>query len=227
MRIFIWGVGGLIVFSVLMLVAAKFPIWEDNSVDNIEHNIPDVSDEASVDGPKIGDSPDLQDNIIRDMNIVTIETNKGVIKFQTYNDDAPKTVENFTKLAKDGFYDGVIFHRIIDGFMIQGGDPNSKGDDPSTYGTGGPGYTIEDEFVEGLSNVRGTISMANIGQPNTGGSQFFITEAATPWLDGRHSIFGQVTGGIEVVKDIARVSRDARDKPLDPVKVEEIVILNK
>ncbi len=124
--------------------------------------------------------------------VVTISTEKGTIKFELYEKRAPITTANFVKLAEDGFYNGLTFHRVIHGFMIQGGDP--KGD-----GTGGPGYTIKDEFHPELKHTKGAVSMANAG-PNTGGSQFFITEAPQPHLDGHHSVFGQVIEGQDVVE---------------------------
>ena len=133
------------------------------------------------------------------------KTNKGDITLELFEDQMPITTTNFIKLAEEGFYNGTKFHRVIDGFMIQGGDPNSKGDDTSTYGTGGPGYTIQDEFVEGslLSNTRGTIAMANTGQPNSGGSQFFINTADNTGLDfdkepytSKHPVFGRVVAGL-------------------------------
>lgn len=124
---------------------------------------------------------------------VTIETNQGTIKAEMYADVAPETTGNFMKLAKDGFYDGVVFHRVIKDFMIQGGDPTGTG-------RGGPGYTIKDEFAPGLTHSKkGLFSMANSG-PNSGGSQFFITLVATPWLDGKHAIFGEVVEGMETVR---------------------------
>ena len=158
------------------------------------------------------------------MHIVTIQTNYGEIQFETFDADAPKTVENFITLAGKGFYNNLIFHRVINGFMIQGGDPNGTG-------TGGPGYKFEDELnpnTESYKNgyKKGVVAMANAG-PNTNGSQFFITEAATPWLDNRHSIFGQVTGGMDVVKKIAHVQRDPRDKPLQPVLMKKVTVLTK
>lgn len=123
-----------------------------------------------------------------------IETSKGIIEIELYEDKAPLTASNFIKLAENEFYDNLTFHRVIRGFMIQGGDPNGDG-------TGGPGYTIRDEFHPDLRHSRGVISMANAG-PDTGGSQFFITEAETPWLDGKHSIFGKVTKGMDIVTSI-------------------------
>src|SRR5437660_7228417 len=142
------------------------------------------------------------------MSEATLHTNKGAISVELFDEDAPKTVENFVKLAADGFYDGVIFHRVIKDFMIQGGDPTGTG-------TGGPGYTFEDEFNQ-HKVVRGALAMANSG-PNTNGSQFFIvTTAAAPWLDGKHTVFGEVTDGMEAVDAIEGVPTDARDRPLEP-----------
>src|SRR5215213_6718254 len=143
-----------------------------------------------------------------------METNKGAIELELFDDDAPKTVENFKKLAHDGFYDGVIFHRVIQDFMIQGGDPTGTG-------SGGPGYQFEDEFNDHKVE-RGALAMANAG-PNTNGSQFFIvTTDAAPWLDGKHTVFGKVTSGQDVTDRISRVDRDGRDKPLTPVTIERI-----
>ncbi|HLD54743.1 MAG TPA: peptidylprolyl isomerase [Candidatus Nanoarchaeia archaeon] len=143
---------------------------------------------------------------------VLLETNMGNIVITLYT-DMPLTAGNFEKLVKEGFYDGVIFHRIIDGFMIQGGDPTGTGME-------GPGYTIEDEFTHkgGNKNNRGTISMANAG-PNTGGSQFFINLVDNNFLDGKHPTFGIITEGMDVVDKIAEVQTDANDKPLKEVKI--------
>lgn len=146
-----------------------------------------------------------------------IETTMGDIEGVLYADQVPKTVENFKTLAQKGFYDGIIFHRVIPGFMIQTGDPQGTG-------MGGPGYKFNDEFVPTLKHDQaGVLSMANAG-PNTNGSQFFITEAATPWLNNRHSIFGKVTAGIEVVHAIASAPRDANDKPLKPVEMKRVTV---
>src|ERR1043166_711978 len=141
-----------------------------------------------------------------------MDTNKGPIELELFDDDAPKTVENFKKLAGDGFYDGVVFHRVIPDFMIQGGDPTGTG-------AGGPGYTFEDEPND-HKVVRGALAMANAG-PNTNGSQFFIVPAgACPWLDGKHTVFGRVTSGMEVVDAISTVATDGRDGPRDPVTMQ-------
>jgi peptidyl-prolyl cis-trans isomerase B (cyclophilin B) len=148
------------------------------------------------------------------MSQATMHTNHGPIEIELHDDDAPKTVENFRKLAGDGFYDGVIFHRVIRDFMIQGGDPTGTG-------TGGPGYTFEDEFND-HKIVRGALAMANAG-PNTNGSQFFIvTTQEASWLDGKHTVFGKVVSGMETVDAIESQPTDARDKPVDDAKIERI-----
>jgi len=148
---------------------------------------------------------------------VTIETNHGTIVAEMFADTAPKTAANFMDLAEKGFYDGIIFHRVIDGFMIQGGDPTGTG-------RGGPGYQIPDEFGKGLAHTHaGLFSMANAG-PNTGGSQFFITLAATPWLDGKHAIFGKVTSGLDVVKTIGKVRTGMADRPVEDVVMEKVTV---
>jgi cyclophilin family peptidyl-prolyl cis-trans isomerase len=146
------------------------------------------------------------------MTNVTLQTNRGAIALELFDDDAPKTVENFVKLARDGFYDGVVFHRVIPDFMIQGGDPTGTG-------RGGPGYTFEDELNEHKVE-RGALAMANAG-PDTNGSQFFIvTTESAPWLDGKHTVFGRVADGMEVVDAISEVERDMNDKPRDDVTIE-------
>ncbi len=148
------------------------------------------------------------------MSTATLHTNHGAIEFELFDEDAPKTVENFRKLAADGFYDGVVFHRIIKDFMIQGGDPQGTG-------TGGPGYTFEDEINQ-HKIVRGALAMANAG-PNTNGSQFFIvTTAAAPWLDGKHTVFGQLTSGMDVVDALEGLPTDGRDRPKDPAVIDRV-----
>ena len=149
---------------------------------------------------------------------VRIETNMGVIEAELYPQEAPKTVQNFIDLTKKGFYDGLTFHRVIPNFMIQTGDPTGTG-------TGGPGYRFEDEFSSNLKHDKpGILSMANSG-PNTDGSQFFITVAPTPWLDKRHSIFGRVTKGLDIITAIANAPRNSNDKPLSPILMEKVIII--
>jgi peptidyl-prolyl cis-trans isomerase B (cyclophilin B) len=148
------------------------------------------------------------------MSDATMVTNHGEIRLRLFDDDAPKTVENFTTLARDGFYDGLIFHRVIPDFMIQGGCPQGTG-------TGGPGYTFEDEINE-HKIVRGALAMANAG-PNTNGSQFFIvTTDAAPWLDGKHTVFGQVADGMDAVDAIEGAETDARDKPAEDAVIVSV-----
>ena len=148
------------------------------------------------------------------MSLATMKTSEGDITIELFDDDAPKTVGNFRKLAQDGFYDGLIFHRIIPDFMIQGGCPKGTG-------TGGPGYTFEDE-INPHKVVRGALAMANAG-PNTNGSQFFIVTAQScPWLDGKHTVFGEVKEGMDVVERISSTPTDSRDRPKEPIGIETI-----
>jgi cyclophilin family peptidyl-prolyl cis-trans isomerase len=144
----------------------------------------------------------------------TMQTNQGPIALELFDEDAPKTVANFKKLAEQGFYDGLIFHRVIKDFMIQGGCPQGTG-------TGGPGYTFEDE-INDHKIVRGALAMANAG-PNTNGSQFFlVTTDAAPWLDGKHTVFGQVTDGMDVVDKIEGTETDPRDRPVEDIRIEAV-----
>jgi len=148
------------------------------------------------------------------MSTAKMHTTAGTIEIELFDDDAPKTVENFRKLSSDGFYDGIIFHRVIRDFMIQGGCPQGTG-------TGGPGYTFEDEINQ-HKIVRGALAMANAG-PNTNGSQFFIvTTDAAPWLDGKHTVFGQVTAGMDAVDAIEETPTGAGDRPLEPPQIESV-----
>jgi cyclophilin family peptidyl-prolyl cis-trans isomerase len=150
------------------------------------------------------------------MSTATLNTSKGTIEITLFNGEAPKTVKNFTDLANKGFYNGLNFHRVIEGFMLQGGCPEGTG-------TGGPGYTFEDEF-NSHRVVRGALAMANAG-PNTNGSQFFIVTAEEcPWLDGKHTVFGEVSSGMDVVEAIDATPTDARDRPVTPVTIDSIVI---
>jgi cyclophilin family peptidyl-prolyl cis-trans isomerase len=148
------------------------------------------------------------------MSSATLHTSNGAVEVELFDADAPKTVENFRKLAGDGFYDGVIFHRVIPDFMVQGGDPAGTG-------SGGPGYTFEDEFND-HPVARGALAMANAG-PNTNGSQFFIVTAdACPWLDGKHTVFGRVTNGMDVVDAISQVETEAGDRPRETISIERV-----
>ncbi len=165
------------------------------------------------------------------MKTATFDTNQGTFKIELSTETMPITTGNFIKLAQEGFYDGVRFHRVIGprkapprGFMIQGGDPLTKDVNKKQFwGTGGPGYTIKDEFTEDNKNSRGTISMANAG-PNTGGSQFFINLADNNFLDDKHPVFGKVVEGMDIVEKIGKVDTDAADRPLEDVVINKITI---
>lgn len=208
----------LLLFSVLsfILLAGCAKSGEDQIADTYQgspeqfaNNQVDMSNFDQTAMPKTGDK------------IITMETTKGTIKFKLFPELAPKTVENFTGLAEKGYYDGLIFHRVIPDFMIQGGDPTGTG-------TGGEsiwGGKFADEISPYLKNLRGTVSMANAG-PNTNGSQFFIVQkqGGTSWLDGRYNVFGQVYEGMDVVDAIANVKRDANDKPLENVEMTKVTV---
>jgi cyclophilin family peptidyl-prolyl cis-trans isomerase len=151
------------------------------------------------------------------MSAVTLNTSEGPVSIELFDEDAPKTVSNFKELASQGFYDGVIFHRVIKDFMIQGGDPTGTG-------TGGPGYTFEDEINQHKVE-RGALAMANAG-PNTNGSQFFIvTTGAAPWLDGKHTVFGRVTDGMDVVDRIESTKTGPGDRPVDEIRIESVELV--
>jgi peptidyl-prolyl cis-trans isomerase B (cyclophilin B) len=150
------------------------------------------------------------------MSQATMHTSHGAIEIELFDDDAPKTVGNFKKLAQEGFYDGVIFHRVIEDFMVQGGDPTGTG-------SGGPGYQFEDEFNDNKVE-RGALAMANAG-PNTNGSQFFfVTADACPWLDGKHTVFGRVTSGMDVVDAISKLDTGPGDRPREEVRIESVAL---
>lgn len=149
--------------------------------------------------------------------IVIFETNQGTFKVEVFEQEAPITAGNFLKLVREGYYDGIIFHRVIEGFMIQGGDPTGTG-------SGGPGYSIKDEFAPGLKHDEpGILSMANRG-PDTGGSQFFVTVAPTPWLDGKHAIFGKVIEGYDVVEKISKLPTQGADRPVEDVVMTSVSV---
>jgi peptidylprolyl isomerase len=223
-------IGALLGGSALLLLALAYVFGNDVRVTT---NLVDT-DEIMLDEPMVAQElAPYETEITNRMNpIATINTNYGVIELELYDDAMPITAGNFMNLAREGFYDGTKFHRVIEGFMIQGGDPNTKTDEVLTYGTGGPGYTIPDEHVEGekLSNVRGTISMANSG-PESGGSQFFINlndntnlDFDQPPASSKHPVFGQVINGMDVVETIAQVETGQRDVPVEPVVVESVTI---
>lgn len=168
--------------------------------------------------PPVADNTGQTETAGKKNSLALFETSQGNFKVELYEDKAPGTAKNFITLVNKGFYNGLIFHRVIDGFMIQGGDPQGNG-------TGGPGYTIADEFNRSLRHSSaGILSMANAG-PNTGGSQFFITLAATPWLDDKHAVFGKVVEGMEVVQEIGKVKTGGQDKPLTDVIIKKITII--
>jgi peptidyl-prolyl cis-trans isomerase A (cyclophilin A) len=149
--------------------------------------------------------------------IALVTTNLGTFQIELFEDRAPETTKNFIDLVEKGYYDGIVFHRIIEGFMIQGGCPTGNG-------TGGPGYTIPDEFHSELSHdSEGVLSMANAG-PNTGGSQFFVTLAPTAWLDGKHAVFGKVVEGLETIRTIGTTATGPGDRPLEPIVMESVSI---
>lgn len=155
---------------------------------------------------------------------ITLHTSKGDIGLEMMESDAPNTVANFVKLAKEGFYDGTKFHRVIPGFMIQGGDPQTKDDSlADRWGTGGPGYTFADEIHAQNHNMIGTIAMANAG-PNTNGSQFFINTAPNNFLDSKHTVFGKVVEGMEVVDLIENEPTNEMDRPLEPVTITRVTV---
>lgn len=194
----------------------------DNDVDLVSER----SLETTLDPEPLAD---YDETVTNETNaIAVLNTTAGTIEIELYEDQMPITAGNFRQLVEEGFYDGIKFHRVIDGFMIQGGDPITKTDDVARYGTGGPGYSIPDEHIVGekLTNVRGTISMANSG-PNSGGSQFFINLTDNVNLDfdkqplsSKHPVFGRVVAGMEIVDAIAQVETNRLDQPVEPVVIE-------
>ncbi len=178
----------------------------------------DVANEEKQAPPEKVKAPEPSEPYNGTNRLAVFDTNMGTFKIELYEDKAPNTTKNFIGLVEKGYYNGLIFHRVIDGFMIQGGDPRGNG-------TGGPGYTIPDEFHRDLKHSSaGILSMANAG-PDTGGSQFFITLDKTPWLDGKHAVFGKVIEGMDVVNQIGKVKTGANDKPVNPVVINEIKIV--
>lgn len=189
----------------------------NNSAAQTAPTVPDNNTNNMIDPSKFAD-------LAREYSQAKISTTLGDITLKFYPEEAPYTVNNFLNLAQSGFYNGTKFHRVIKDFMIQGGDPLSKGDDVSIYGTGGPGYRFKDE-INNRKLVAGSLAMANSGS-NTNGSQFFIvTLAETPWLDGKHTNFGEVVSGMDVVRKIESTATNAADQPLTPVVINNIELL--
>jgi len=206
---------------------------QDQTNNQILDTMQDNSNNATIDpstpSSAIADSVAQDDGEIKNQ-IITLKTNMGDIKIELFLEKMPITAGNFLKLAKANFYDGVTFHRVIPDFMIQGGDPLSKDDDPNNDGTGGPGYFIEDEFSADFTNERGTLSMANAGA-GTGGSQFFVNIADNSYLDFnkepvayKHPVFGRVLEGMDIVDAISAVERDGHDRPLENVVIQDVLV---
>jgi len=194
------------VFIIILVLGTVFLLTSNNKKDNIMVN------------------QDILEEVIAENVFVTFKTSEGEIKLELISSEAPKTVANFVTLAKDGFYNGTRFHRVIKDFMIQGGDPLSKDESKRNYwGTGGPGYSFEDE-PNNIALVQGVIAMANSG-PNTNGSQFFIiTAEATPWLQGVHTGFGRVIDGMDIVMKIDEVSTSPADQPIEDIVIESVIV---
>ena len=187
-------------------------------------NVPSIEGAAKKTAAKKGTTKsNAPDTTAGKEEVAVIETNLGRIVFKFFPKEAPVTVKSFEKLAKSGFYDGCTFHRVIPGFMIQGGDPNSKDEDRSNDGTGGPGYTVKAEF-NWHKHMRGAVSMARSQDPNSAGSQFFIVQKDAPHLDNQYTIFGDVIEGMDVVDKIANVKRDARDNPIEKVVMQKVYV---
>ena len=215
----------------IMLVAGLFFLAHPVKKSPLDESTKKTDEEIAKEKITKKDDIEKTDKTMNKNQIATWITNKGTFKIELFEDQMPITTANFIKLAKSGFYNDTKFHRVIDGFMVQGGDPNSKSANESTYGTGGPGYTIKDEFVKGLSNVRGTISMANTGQPNSGGSQFFINlvdnvglDFDKPPMESSHPVFGKVISGMDVVDAIGKSKTKPGDVPVDPIIIQSITI---
>lgn len=218
------------------ILIAAVSIWlTPSSKKNVEESI-SSNKEQLVAPLKAEELEAYQTTMTNENNpVAVVETNLGTFELELFEDTMPVTAGNFVKLAEEGFYNGIQFHRIIDGFMIQGGDPITKTEEAMRYGTGGPGYSIPDEHVEGeyLTNIRGTISMANSG-PNSGGSQFFINVADNQNLDfdkqplsSKHPVFGHIVAGMDVIDSIATTAVNERDLPLEPVVMKTVTIKRK
>jgi peptidylprolyl isomerase len=202
------------------LAGGTAPPWQQGSADLFYSQQDGAPPESAVPQPS---APTNTTNQQIEMQ-ATLKTSKGDIVIEFFGADAPKTVENFTKLAREGFYNGTKFHRVIAGFMVQGGDPLTRDDSMAArWGTGGPGYQFADEIHANNRNAAGTISMANAG-PNTNGSQFFINVADNNFLDPKHTVFGRVVAGMDVVQAIVATPVDANDRPLEPVVITAVSV---
>lgn len=191
---------------------------------NVVNNLDEINNNSSTNNINNMRTLDNQEDLAKEYSKAVINTNLGNITVELYGDVSPVTVNNFLNLASEGFYNNTKFHRVIKDFMIQAGDPNSKEADTSAYGTGSPGYKFQDEF-NSYKLVEGSLAMANSG-PNTNGSQFFIVTAPeTPWLDGKHTNFGKVVEGMDIVKEIENVETAARDIPVKPVVINSIKLV--
>lgn len=218
---------------ILVVIAGGGIYWYSTALDRAELATGEKKEEVKeetglatgvINAATTTPSMDTTTQAPQDVHTATFTTSMGSFTLELFTDSMPITTGNFISLASKGFYNGTKFHRVIDGFMIQGGDPLTKDDTQvNRWGTGGPGYTIKDEFVKELSNVPGTISMANAG-PNTGGSQFFINTAENTFLDGKHPVFGRVVAGMDVVERIVKTKTEESDRPLVPVVIESVVL---
>ncbi len=228
----------IILFVICAVLLATLAWWVDSksSPQSLLLN-EDTKEQLELDGPLSLEALEENTNkaILNSMNPTAVfTTSKGVFEIELFEDQMPITTGNFIKLAEEGFYNGTKFHRVIDGFMIQGGDPNSKGNNTALYGQGGPETNVQDEFVAApnLSNVRGTIAMARTGQPNSGGSQFFINTVDNTGLDfdkeplsSKHPVFGHIVNGMDIIDSISGVETGSRDIPVEPIVVESVVIV--
>lgn len=221
------------IIAVSAILIALLAVWQTQTASQPSELLYDS--ESELNGPLTPEEQEITNPTINnEMNpIAVVTTNYGVIELELFAQDMPITTSNFITLAESGFYDQTKFHRVIEGFMVQAGDPNTKGDNEALYGKGGPDENVPDEFVEGdhLTNTRGTIAMANTGQPNSGGSQFFINLVNNTGLDfdkqplsSKHPVFGRVVVGMDVVDTIGKVETKAQDIPLEPVVIESITI---
>jgi len=225
----------ILVFSLVLVFGLTLLLGPDSSFTSNSTGMSHSNSEDQLEAPlNIDELASYNVNMTNEQNPKAVfETNLGTFELELYEDTMPITAGNFIKLANEGFYDGIKFHRVIDGFMIQGGDPLTKTDEAMRWGTGGPGYAIPDEHIAGehLTNIRGTISMANSG-PNSGGSQFFINVADNTNLDfdkqplqSKHPVFGQIVSGMDVIDKISIIETNERDAPVEPVVINSVKIV--